>query len=254
MDEELELKHSSAVRTADELLCQQEERLNAVLSARVETDETPRKTKQKKPTNQETKSEMGPDAVIKLQRVKLKTLAEDLEKSKNRIKLLEQKCSSSKVQGDAIAKMTQKIQLAQASKEKFQADVASKQSRIEQLENEIISLTKENNELKKVPNPCGSNNDIRLNRALEDIDKYKLKIKQLEAGKKEAGLDVEQEIKRLQTENKKLEKQNKEVISGFKKQLQLIDVLKRQKIHLQAAKMLAFTEDEFTRTIDGFLD
>ena len=33
-------------------------------------------------------------------------------------------------------------------------------------------------------------------------------------------------------------------------QLKLIDVLKRQKIHLEAAKMLQFTEDEFMKTLD----
>ncbi|XP_023707704.1 testis-expressed protein 9-like, partial [Cryptotermes secundus] len=49
---------------------------------------------------------------------------------------------------------------------------------------------------------------------------------------------------------KRLEKQKSELLLGFKKQMQLIDNLKKQKVHLQAASMMQFSKEELLKLLD----
>ena len=69
-------------------------------------------------------------------------------------------------------------------------------------------------------------------------------------GSQESSEEIRRRLADLESENKKLTKQKTELLAAFKKQLQLIGILKRQKLHLEAAKMLSFTEEEFAKTLD----
>lgn len=95
-----------------------------------------------------------------------------------------------------------------------------------------------------------SSKEAKLNRALEEVEKLKLQLREArleETGKNE---QIRRDLDRLQEENKKIERQRAELLQAFKKQMKLIDVLKRQKMHIESAKLLAFTEDEFVRTLE----
>lgn len=72
--------------------------------------------------------------------------------------------------------------------------------------------------------------DIRLNRTLEDLEKLKVGFAVKEATMKERVEAGKRTAENLFADNKRLQKQKSELINGFKKQLQLIEVLKHQKV------------------------
>lgn len=77
----------------------------------------------------------------------------------------------------------------------------------------------------------------RINKLTEELEKAKLELKSHKFVKGEEKADSGKINERLIQENKKLEKQRNELLQGFKKQLKLIEILKRQKVHLEAATM-----------------
>ncbi|XP_040130438.2 testis-expressed protein 9 isoform X5 [Ictidomys tridecemlineatus] len=124
----------------------------------------------------------------------------------------------------------------------------------EELDNVVCECNKKELEnkrrLQKQAASTQSTTEVRLNRALEEAEKYKLELSKLRQNNKDIANEEHKKIEMLKSENKKLEKQKGELLIGFKKQLKLIDVLKRQKMHIEAAKMLSFTEEEFMKALE----
>ncbi|XP_054983038.1 testis-expressed protein 9 isoform X2 [Sorex araneus] len=124
----------------------------------------------------------------------------------------------------------------------------------EELDNVVCECNKKELEtkqrLQKQAASSQSATEVRLNRALEETERYKLELSKLRQNNKDITNEEHRKIEALKLENKKLEKQKGELMIGFKKQLKLIDVLKRQKMHIEAAKMLSFTEEEFMKALE----
>lgn len=95
-----------------------------------------------------------------------------------------------------------------------------------------------------------SSKEAKLNRALEEVEKLKLQLREAKIEEVSKNEQIRRDLDKMADENKRLERQRNELLQAFKKQMKLIDVLKRQKMHIESAKLLAFTEDEFVRTLE----
>ena len=94
--------------------------------------------------------------------------------------------------------------------------------------------------------------EAKLKAVVLDNERLRKRVDALEGvakGDDAAAASVD-ELSRLRRERAKLLSQRAEMVAAFKKQMRLIDVLKRQKTHLEAARMLQFTEQEFTAALD----
>ncbi|XP_010115626.1 PREDICTED: testis-expressed sequence 9 protein, partial [Chlamydotis macqueenii] len=143
------------------------------------------------------------------------------------------------------------VQHSQTEKYKMLSQEANKKS--EGLQQEVVALEKELESLKCIQKQAArsqSATEVRLNRALEDAERCKVELNKLKQSNKDVANEEFKTIEELKTENKKLQKQKGELMAGFKKQLKLIDILKRQKMHIEAAKMLSFTEEEFMKALE----
>ncbi|KAM5291670.1 testis-expressed protein 9 [Ctenodactylus gundi] len=201
--------------------------------------------------------DIGPEAQIRFLKAKLHVLQEeldnvvcdcsrkedDIQDLKSQVKNFEEDC----------ARQQRTINIQQSQIEKYKSLFEEANKKCDGLQQQLSSVEKElenNRKLQKQAATSQSATEVRLNRALEEAEKYKLELSKLRQTNKDIANEEHQKIEVLKLENKKLEKQKGELMIGFKKQLKLIDVLKRQKMHIEAAKMLSFTEEEFMKALE----
>ena len=145
-----------------------------------------------------------------------------------------------------------KAAAAEALAEKQKKSAADAARRLVDVERDVALYKREVERAQKsrsVAETEAKQRDIKLTRALQDADKAKAALSQAKDGEKEVGASVRADAQRLASENKRLSQQKADLLLAVKKQFKLIDILKKQIVHLEAARMLAFTEDEFARAI-----
>ncbi|XP_004709501.2 testis-expressed protein 9 [Echinops telfairi] len=154
---------------------------------------------------------------------------------------------------DDCVRQQRMINIQQSQIEKYKTLSEEANKKCDGLQQQLSSVERElenKRRLQKQAATSQSATEVRLNRALEEAEKYKLELNKLKQNNKDITNEEQKKIEALKSENKKLEKQKGELMIGFKKQLKLIDVLKRQKMHIEAAKMLSFTEEEFMKALE----
>ena len=124
------------------------------------------------------------------------------------------------------------------------------------LQQEVASLKKDLQTAERIvkqAEAASKAKETQLKRATETIARMKTQMGELL--EKGSGDDKSDRARADAAEArvKVLEKQRSDLISAFKKQMKLIDVLKRQKMHIEAARLLSFTEEEFVKALDWSL-
>ena len=137
--------------------------------------------------------------------------------------------------------------------------VAESQTAIAKKELAVLQRQASKTAVSGRPESVKDQKDVRLQRALEELEKCQAQLKEKENSNEggsgsAAGSAERHQIQHLTTENKKLEAQRVELLACIRKQSKLIDVLKRQKMHLEAAKLLQITEEEFTKALETNLE
>ncbi|KAJ7986143.1 hypothetical protein DPEC_G00347730 [Dallia pectoralis] len=201
--------------------------------------------------------EMGSAAQVRFLKAKLCVMQEELNRLSH----------ESNMKDDANSVLSTKIKQVEEERDRLQKTTSVQQTQIEKhrtlteesnrkcdgLQQKVTTLQKEIEGLKRGQKQAATNHsavEVRLNRALEEVEKSKTQLSKIQQMSKDTATQEHQKIETLQSENKRQEKQKAELILGFKKQLKLIDILKRQKMHFEAAQMLSFTEEEFTKALD----
>ncbi|XP_077084977.1 testis-expressed protein 9 [Siphateles boraxobius] len=201
--------------------------------------------------------EMGAEAQIRFLKAKLRVMQEELNSLSYECNKKDDEnstlCSKLKDVEEERARLQRTTNVQQTQVEKQRALAEESNRKCEGLQQQVAALQKELESMKRTHKQAANTHsatEVRLNRALEEVEKTKTQLNKLKQSSKDSTSQEHQKIETLQAENRKLERQNAELIMGFKKQLKLIDILKRQKMHFEAAKLLSFTEEEFMKALD----
>ncbi|KAK3580128.1 hypothetical protein CHS0354_034069 [Potamilus streckersoni] len=202
-------------------------------------------------------TDMGAEATIRFLKAKLRVMQEELDR-------LAQECTKKDEENSTLTAKLKEMEdergrlyrtnaTQQSQIEKFKKIAEDSQGKSDSLENQLSGLRKELDQInrsQKQQLTSQNATEVRLNRALEEIERYKDQVQKAKSTSKETTDQEKKRVELLLAENKRLEKQKNELMAGFKKQLKLIDILKRQKMHVEAAKMLSFSEEEFVKALE----
>ena len=191
------------------------------------------------------------ESINKYQSIKIESLESELEKTLAKLKIKEAEIEDMKNSNNNQGKSSQNrtaSYIAQINNLNLQIDKFK--GLLNDKKNEYNLLLEKYNEIQKKFDQSVImekknkqeliSKDKQIVKLIEELDKKNIVITSSTTQQIK-----EKENEKLIQENKKLEKQKNEIYAAFKKSLKLCSILKREKIHLENARLLAFTEDEF---------
>ncbi|TYZ60748.1 hypothetical protein PybrP1_007789 [[Pythium] brassicae (nom. inval.)] len=196
---------------------------------------------------------LGLEATVRYQKARLRVLQDEVDTAnfhaKELVGVLKAQLDELRAETGVLAKKCQQTQQLLDKQRELSAAQEAKQ-RV--LEAQLAAAQARADEVQRTEKQAAQqfrSKDVRLNRALEELEKVKSQL-QDERRARDQDAAAAGELEQLARENKRLEKHKGELLVAFKKQMKLIDLLKRQRIHMEAAKMLSFTEEEFSKTLE----
>lgn len=206
-------------------------------------------------------SAMGSAATIRFQKAKLTALTTsvhsltkelaDREKELTDLKLLVKQGSDAR---EKLLRAKEQLEKASAAQAKqlvdLEARVATHDGEASALRREVQSQAKTRKDLDQEAKA----KDAKLNRVAAELERVKEAATRAKTGGGPGGAggseEAAKEAANLRLANKKLLQQRADLLAGFRKQQRLIEILKKQKLHMELAKMLQFTEEEFAKCLE----
>ena len=192
------------------------------------------------------------------QKTKIDSLETELEKANNKIQLMELELNEYKagnnnndnnnIKSNSNTGYINQIHNLNNQLDKYKQLINDKKSEYNLLLEKYNDIQKKYNQLfvnDKKRNQELINKDKQIVKLLDDLDKKNISVVSNTAQQMK-----DKENEKLIQENKKLEKQKNDLYAAFKKSLKLCSILKKQKVHLENARLLAFTEEEFKNLIE----
>lgn len=166
-----------------------------------------------------------------------------LDKALDHTKTLELQRDQAKARQNSLTEQLQKTekQLEETNKRLKERSLEQncQHKELETTKRELKILTQANVNLEK-----------RLFRANEDLEIARNTLAQMKTAEREEKESTRRESETKENQIKSLKKQRANLLNAYKKQVYLIDNLKRQNVLLEQAKMLDFGEKEFAKVLD----
>jgi hypothetical protein len=158
---------------------------------------------------------------------------------------------------EEVARSTRTLSATETAANKARASAASAEARENDLRVQLQQLQQQQSTSSKTKHAGGSHNEpsaaieARLHRAQDEIEKLRSQLATERKENTDAIALMKKDLEIASEKAKKSERQRGELLAAFKKQLKLVDILRRQRVHMEAARMLAFAEEEFVRIMEA---
>ncbi|KAF4672904.1 Testis expressed 9 [Perkinsus chesapeaki] len=261
----LQRPNSRSLRGFDQLVAEkaiQEPSKEVPASSFSAATPTPRLSARAPPSAPATEPAIGDEleslrGTIRFQKARIQALQEELDAAvkggSERGRELHELKEETKNKTEENAKLERRCAMLEKENEKLLIKATKQEERAKAIDEELHEVKKDYEQLQILHRKMDHESrakDTRIARMTEEVEKAKVAVREARSHQKEKTVCDKRESDRMLNEIRKLERQRAELIGAFKKQMKLIDVLKRQKIHVEAARLLSFTEEEFISALE----